>query len=141
LDDAEVRCSEYDCLYPVNTLRNVALTAAHADLVFLLDVDFLPSEGLRARICGDDSSKLLRTLQQNKSALIVPAFEVSAGTKVPHKQSELEQTFNAGKAEGFHIRSFPSGHRATNLDDGSLDLKPPLLEALCASCMVLMHIL
>lgn len=34
----------YDTMYPVNALRNLALSAATTELVFLLDIDFQPSQ-------------------------------------------------------------------------------------------------
>jgi hypothetical protein len=43
---------EGEGLYPVNTLRNVALAQAATRLVFLVDADFLPSPGLRAALDG-----------------------------------------------------------------------------------------
>eukprot|EP00969_Alexandrium_andersonii_P245343 10843342-Alexandrium_andersonii.AAC.1 len=46
LADRHVRCPDYDLLYPINALRNVALEAVRSELVFLLDVDFVPSWGL-----------------------------------------------------------------------------------------------
>lgn len=36
----------YSALYPINALRNLALHQASTELVFLLDVDFVPSSGL-----------------------------------------------------------------------------------------------
>eukprot|EP00969_Alexandrium_andersonii_P216259 9552022-Alexandrium_andersonii.AAC.1 len=40
-------------LYPINKLRNEALRAAKAGLVFLVDVDFIPSVGLYATLCPE----------------------------------------------------------------------------------------
>jgi hypothetical protein len=35
---------DYDRMYPINALRNLALSAATTELVFLLDIDFQPSK-------------------------------------------------------------------------------------------------
>jgi len=120
LDDAEVRCPDYDRLYPVNTLRNVALSAAHADLVFLLDVDFVPSRTLLSRLCEDASNKkVFEALQGgcgdgSPVALVIPAFELPQGATVPREYKALKDSWDAGDAEGFHLGSFPKGHRATD---------------------------
>eukprot|EP00969_Alexandrium_andersonii_P088612 3908685-Alexandrium_andersonii.AAC.1 len=51
LSPLQVWCPDYDMLYPINKLRNEALWAAKAGLVFLVDVDFIPSVGLYATLC------------------------------------------------------------------------------------------
>ena len=43
--------NEYDNMYPINNLRNLALRGATTELVFIVDVDFVPSPGL-ARLCA-----------------------------------------------------------------------------------------
>lgn len=114
LADEDVRCPAYDCLYPVNALRNAALEAATADLVFLVDVDFLPSAGLYSRL---SSARLPADMPL---ALVVPAFEVTStqsgqtSSDMPTTPASLQEACMAGTAEGFHIRTFPAGHRATD---------------------------
>lgn len=82
VDASEIRCAAYDCLYPINALRNVALRAASAEFVFLLDVDFVPSRGLQAL----DASTLRRLLSCGEdafAALVIPAFEVRSQSCLP----------------------------------------------------------
>ncbi|KAJ1489072.1 hypothetical protein T484DRAFT_1781460 [Baffinella frigidus] len=43
LDPAEAT-TEFDTLFPINALRNVAVRAAGADLIMVIDMDFIPSE-------------------------------------------------------------------------------------------------
>ncbi|CAE7526759.1 gnt13, partial [Symbiodinium natans] len=59
LEDEHVKCDAYDRLYPVNALRNAALEHARSDLVFLLDVDFVPSRRLHDLLLGKDAGRQL----------------------------------------------------------------------------------
>jgi hypothetical protein len=61
-----------------------------AQLVFLIDVDFSISSGLRAAL-RERHAELLRTLPTSRTALVVPAFELGAGddVKLPATQREL----------------------------------------------------
>jgi hypothetical protein len=47
-EDGEAAFSEYERLYPINAMRNVAVDHARSDLLFLLDVDFVPCRRLGA---------------------------------------------------------------------------------------------
>ena len=78
-------------LYPINTLRNVALDASSTDLVLLVDVnrffssrvltidasqvDFVPSAGLHGELVRDEH--LSHSALTKKHVFVVPAFEVS----------------------------------------------------------------
>jgi len=113
VDASEIRCAAYDCLYPINALRNVALRAASAEFVFLLDVDFVPSRGLQAL----DASTLRRLLSCGEdafAALVIPAFEVRSQSCLPTSGFALRQAYVQGAAQAFHVSHFPAGHRATN---------------------------
>lgn len=102
-------------LYPINVLRNAALRAAKTDLVFLLDVDFVPSEGAHSAL-----QALARAHVLDRQALVVPAVELpgaeGAEGELPQSKGEVAQLLRAGKAEGFHVTRYPRGHQATDFD-------------------------
>lgn len=65
----------YDDAYPINSLRNLALMMAESDLVFYLDVDFVPSRGLYQSLLDHYDwigNEMSRTYNAH---LIVPAFD------------------------------------------------------------------
>mmetsp|Transcript_26649 Transcript_26649/g.83578 ORF Transcript_26649/g.83578 Transcript_26649/m.83578 type:complete len:421 (-) Transcript_26649:37-1299(-) len=119
----------YDRLYPANALRNVAMEEATADLVLVLDVDFVPSRGLQAALaaCPRGLSKFLAPAEGPACALVVPALEVQreepparprmegappAASPLPRDFAEL---LTAGeRASAFHVGHFPKGHGATD---------------------------
>ncbi|ETO30225.1 hypothetical protein RFI_06892, partial [Reticulomyxa filosa] len=77
-------------MYPVNTLRNIALTMSKSNFVFLVDVDFIPSNDLHDQVIRSNFfkdfffSQSNQYLHPNKShvgsrpnvALVIPAFEL-----------------------------------------------------------------
>ena len=103
-------------LYPINTLRNLALRNAPTDLVFLLDVDFVPSAGLLQELSRD--AGLLARLEdgRTRTVLVVPAFEVSPAHKLPKEQAALLSLASCEPpaATPFHIDHFPAGHAPTD---------------------------
>ena len=103
-------------LYPINTLRNLALRHAPTDLVFLLDVDFVPSAGLLQELSRD--AGLLARLGDvsTRTVLVVPAFEVSPAHKLPKEQVALLSLASCEPpaATPFHIDHFPAGHAPTD---------------------------
>jgi hypothetical protein len=98
---------EYDNMYPINSLRNLALDAAPTSLVLLVDVDFVPSPDLTrlcsSRLCSSALERY-RAMCNADSVLVVPAFEVDAGRKMPQTRAEVEVMVSDGSAEGFHLR-------------------------------------
>jgi len=131
LRSTDVKCQAYDLLYPINTLRNAALASARAELLFLLDVDFVPSKDLYSMLTGQDGgAQLLDALRSKQpqaglqsgsgisapaSALVIPAFESVLSKKhLPRSGFILKEAYEAGEVEGFHVSHFPRGHRATN---------------------------
>jgi len=101
-------------LYPINALRNLALSQARTELVFLLDVDFVPSAGLLRDLTRQPA--LLSHLAANKAALVVPAFEVSPRHRLPAQQAALAALAASSppQASGFHTGHFPVGHAPTD---------------------------
>merc|ERR1711871_1070474 len=57
--------------YPINMLRNLAWSLAPTDLVFLSDVDFMPSPGMAAHV--KHQCDLLDVVQR-RLVLVVPSF-------------------------------------------------------------------
>lgn len=71
-------------LYPVNRLRNLGLDSVQTSHVITADIDFVPSEGLAAKIRAVITTRNAARLQQatenslppeEKEAIVVPAFE------------------------------------------------------------------
>ena len=102
----------YDSLYPVNALRNLALKAATSQLVFLVDVDFVPSRRF-SNVHQEDRSFL--DACKCGAVLIVPAFEFSGSSKtpVPRTFNGLASSFRKSEARVFDIGRSP-GHVQTN---------------------------
>lgn len=101
-----------DKLYPINQLRNVALDFAMSDNVWLLDVDFVPSDFSYERIRAHAAT--LATPLSQPTAVVIPAFEVFGDTRAPRDHGSLKQLFDEGTCTGFHVGHFPQGHRATD---------------------------
>jgi len=102
-------------LYPINALRNLAMSHAATELVFLLDVDFVPSAGL-LRELGHDH-RLLHQLKTTRTALVIPAFEVSPDHRLPRQQAALSSLLGGCSppaASPFHCSHFPAGHTPTD---------------------------
>jgi len=124
LEDEHVKCEAYDRLYPVNALRNAALEHARSELLFLVDVDFVPSRRLHEVLASDDGGRrLLNALSHGSrknrgpGALVIPAFEAAkSNMPLPLDGAELRHAAARGEVEGFHVSHFPCGHRATDFD-------------------------
>jgi glycosyltransferase-like protein LARGE len=109
--------SAYDGAYPLNQLRNVALSRARSPYVFLTDVDFMPSHGLYAALSGNLPLK-------EGTCVVVPAFE-TLGPKdsAPPDMDELRHSMLAGKVMAFRAGNKTTGywayggpyHRAENI--------------------------
>jgi len=108
--NAPAEAQEYDNLYPIQNLRNLALDAAPTSLVFLVDVDFIPSPGLSILGSGMNdpngsiSLEACRDMCNAGSVLVVPAFEMQPDVRMPQTRADLEATCLAGRAEGFQQR-------------------------------------
>ncbi|EKX48019.1 hypothetical protein GUITHDRAFT_136980 [Guillardia theta CCMP2712] len=111
--------------YPINAMRNIALAHAGTDLVFLCDVDQLPSVTFSALLQQEDILMLLwRWCCVERNAIVVPALELKKGggeaisledvlgdyemaKKLLHEE-DLEKT----RVIGFQTEKFPTGHAA-----------------------------
>ncbi|CAM6107213.1 unnamed protein product [Calypogeia fissa] len=114
-------------LYPINAMRNVALSMATTELVFILDADFVPSAGMHESLTGDATkyAEILRMATKERQMLVVPAFEGIAQKlenldvsqiSYPKQMGELRRQWNEGSAKAFHCSHFPRGHMPTNYE-------------------------
>ncbi|XP_072019743.1 xylosyl- and glucuronyltransferase LARGE1-like isoform X2 [Amphiura filiformis] len=106
--------------YPINYLRNKAISQAKTQYLLLLDADFIPSPNLEQSF-----QSTLRgfkpSLPQTKVAYVVPAFEYSEDAKEPlrdppsSKEELKEKIFGVG-ANIIPFRHFisPESHRPTD---------------------------
>lgn len=69
--------------YPVNELRNFALKEVHTELVFLLDVDFRPSEALNDIMGNEEQYQAFKAVTLQRVVWVVPAFELFRTAKNP----------------------------------------------------------
>ena len=78
-------------LYPVNTLRNVALNNARTDFVVLADVDFVPGYGTYEAISSFVQELQAAGRQNERKVYVFPAFEIDGDDQtVPHDFDKLK---------------------------------------------------
>eukprot|EP00903_Cladosiphon_okamuranus_P014200 g13193.t2 len=147
LEGAEVDPARHDhcgVLYPVNTLRNLALLQARDDnfhpaqAVFLVDSDCLPSESLLGELHSEEvqsrinSKRLEKTRggmelpESNPTAVVVPCLEFVPGVAasrakqhdadVPLSTRDMVEMLRKGTAQGFHVNYFYKGHGPTDFE-------------------------
>ncbi|ELT91285.1 hypothetical protein CAPTEDRAFT_168890 [Capitella teleta] len=98
--------------YPVNYLRNVALSQATSPYVLLSDIDFLPMFGLYEYLRKAVS---MTSVMQEKKALVIPAFETQRyRLTFPTSKAELLTMLDMGTLFTFRYHVWPQGHSPTN---------------------------
>ncbi|XP_012287028.1 LARGE xylosyl- and glucuronyltransferase 2 isoform X2 [Orussus abietinus] len=99
--------------YPVNYLRNIAMTHVTTPYIFQLDVDFLPQFGLYEALMNYITK--LNMGKSSRTALIVPAFETQRYKfTFPSNKAELIKSLNRGIFYTFRYHVWTQGHSATN---------------------------
>ena len=78
-------------LYPVNTLRNVALNNARTDFVILADVDFVPAEGSYEAAKAFVADLIAGGRHAEKKVYVLPAFEIDGADQTVPKDFEALQ--------------------------------------------------
>ncbi|XP_017878682.1 LARGE xylosyl- and glucuronyltransferase 1-like isoform X1 [Ceratina calcarata] len=100
-------------LYPINYLRNVAMSYISTAYIFQLDVDFLPQYGLHGTLMSYIVK--LNISESDKVALIVPAFETERYRfTFPANKDELLKFLKRGVLYTFRYHVWTQGHAATN---------------------------
>lgn len=126
-------------LYPVNALRNLAVAATSniaaspeqayspagnttSPLLFLVDVDFVPSAGLadwlHQQITLNTKSSEAAVIATG-DAIVIPAFEANFTTEFPRSGALTQEYMKQGLREEyavtpFHVQDFKQGHGPTN---------------------------
>ena len=116
--------------YPINALRNRAMSLAQSPLVFVLDVDFVASPRLGMPGDGYRDPEVwarLMALASDRGAVVVPAFELVDGHQMEAYIGEhlVKSLVTGGKAGlrkaykqelvgAFNARDFEAGHGPTN---------------------------
>ena len=98
--------------YPVNYLRNVAMSQVSTAYMFLSDIDFMPMKGLY-----EYSRKAVGMfdLENTRKALVVPAFETERYKfEFPASKLELLTMLDTGKVFPFRSQEWPQGHAPTD---------------------------
>eukprot|EP00760_Papus_ankaliazontas_P010173 PhM_4_TR14216/c0_g1_i1/m.15165 len=119
-----VHADATDTYYPINALRNVSLEAATTDLVLVLDVDFVVATGTFEYLAREH---LDITNKSELAAFVLPAFEAHTPA-MPRTSVLLQQYLQRGNVTPFHIKRFPQGHRATDVDKWKLASAPYSVE-------------
>mmetsp|Transcript_13887 Transcript_13887/g.44486 ORF Transcript_13887/g.44486 Transcript_13887/m.44486 type:complete len:715 (+) Transcript_13887:44-2188(+) len=99
--------------YPINFLRNVAWHLAPTEQLLLLDVDFMPSEGLHASLRAR-WPRLRRVRGLQRAVFVVPAFEMTGQYPWPKDKAELYSMVLDGQVKPVHEDKLASAHGATS---------------------------
>ena len=106
--------------YPHNTLRNAARETLNTKLIFLLDVDTVPSKNARKQflefvhkrdVFGDDSDISKNTV------FVTPAWEVLEDVDPPEEKQDLLNLIEAERIRPFHNETCWHCHKTTRYND------------------------
>lgn len=103
-----------DIQYPHNMLRNVAIKNTKTEFVFMIDIDMLPSLGLRK-----DFSKFIEVADKflpNLTAFVIPSFEAKANVSFPADKKALLKQWDAGEIRPFYYEVCWKCQRHTDYD-------------------------
>ncbi|KAK7066106.1 Beta-1,4-glucuronyltransferase 1 [Halocaridina rubra] len=90
--------------YPNNLLRNIAKKAATTELLLVLDMDMVPSQGLHeaflkyARV----TNIFGENLGEDKTVWVLPAYEIKEDSEIPKTKLELLKMRDKGTARPFY---------------------------------------
>lgn len=102
--------------YPHNVLRNLAINYVQTRYVLVVDVDMLPSEGLRVGFQKLLAREEAENMTSVRRAYVVPAFELKPGTGVPAHKSDLLRLWSLWSARPFYSEMCPKCQRPTDYE-------------------------
>ncbi|OAE18775.1 hypothetical protein AXG93_2396s1260 [Marchantia polymorpha subsp. ruderalis] len=111
-------------LYPINSMRNLALGMVTTQLVFLVDADFVPNPGLHEHLTQHEEkfNDLIKKTEEWNQLLVVPAFQLSEDKTIeyqhslhvlPHTKEELREAWWNGIVDCFQCDVSPDSHQPT----------------------------
>ena len=77
-----------EIVYPHNLLRNVARSGVYSEFFFLIDIDLMPTSGLRKEFLDFVNEKELWDNHDDADIYIVPAFELEEHQDLPQNKAE-----------------------------------------------------
>jgi len=96
--------------YPVNVLRNLALSNARTSMVLNLDADFIPSANMHKYLSGLERSNVT-----SLEAFVIPAFSTNLRpTYLPKTKVELLKAIKEKKVSPVNEGPCPKCHAPTN---------------------------
>lgn len=112
-------------LYPINTLRNVALNATRSEFGLFLDVDFVTSGSAAEAYALLSSRGYDAMMRERKRVFVLPAFELvgdaykNGGPVVnidamPRSKAALKQAVRDRLVQQVHQSKYAPAHHATN---------------------------
>ncbi|CAL4158245.1 unnamed protein product [Meganyctiphanes norvegica] len=124
--------------YPNNLLRNIARKATNTELILVLDIDMIPSHGLHTYFMkyASDNNIFKEHLSEEKTAWVLPAFEIQNGNEFPKTKKDLLSLKEKELVRPFYSElcfkcqkytDYPSWEKKQNID---MEKVSPLYEVL-----------
>ena len=98
-------------VYPHNVLRNVARSAVYNEFFLLIDIDLLPSSGLRRDFVNFITKQQKWDDHDDNIVYIVPAFEMDEKHELPKTKTELSDLHERKLLRPFHSDTCENCHR------------------------------
>eukprot|EP01097_Dermamoeba_algensis_P009424 TRINITY_DN6626_c0_g1_i1.p1 TRINITY_DN6626_c0_g1~~TRINITY_DN6626_c0_g1_i1.p1 ORF type:complete len:681 (-),score=128.84 TRINITY_DN6626_c0_g1_i1:88-2130(-) len=111
-------------LYPANVLRNIALETVKTRYSLLLDIDFVPSQGLYDEALRHIGQYRSYYIKQVPRVYVIAAFEMKSEAPPPKTKTELLQLIKDDKANSIHARLGGEAHKATDYEKWITAEKP-----------------
>ena len=105
--------------YPNNLLRNVAISNAQTEFVFVIDIDMLPSANLHRNFV-DFAQRHYKTspnrILEKDTAFVIPAFELQNGVPIPKDKKSLLQLWKQREVRPFYYEMCWRCQKPTDYD-------------------------
>ena len=92
-----------DIPYPHNVARNAARRGVATEFVFLVDIDVMPSIGMRDDFLDfAKRNSVFDNPLYDRSVFVIPCFELQYGLECPNDKTELKKKADEGIIRPFH---------------------------------------